>query len=217
MKKILLLAIFLLFLYIYVSNNFNKQRQEKCIISLNKYPELKILEENKNLIIQDLNKIINKKWINYESIHNDNFDYFSQVKEKDVFKKFEKLETSLNDDLKTPSWKTQVLIFNGKLTKYSKELDNTINLLKKISGIKHAGFSCFEPGAISNYHTDNNFDTYRYHLPLIIPEGNCKLKIYNKLYKFNKPMIFDDSCKHQVWNKTNFNRIIMIIDIYRKN
>lgn len=194
----------------------NKERCKNCIISLEKYPELKILDENKNLILDDLKKILDRKWIDYESIHQDKLDYFSQVKEKDVFKKFKKLETNLNDNKEKPSWKTLVLIFNEKTTKYSKGLENTLNILKKIPGIKHAGFSCFEPGAISNYHTDNNFDTFRYHLPLIIPEGNCKLKIHNKLYKFNKPMIFDDSCKHQVWNKTNFNRIIMIIDIYRK-
>ena len=194
---------------------FNEQNN-KCLISLDKYPELKILEENKEIIINDLNKTLKKNWINYESIHTDDLDYFSQVREKDVFKRFEKLETKLNDNSKKPSWKTQVLIFNHKRTKYSKGLENTINILKKIPGIKHAGFSCFEPGAISNYHIDNNLDTYRYHLPLIIPNGDCKLKICNKEYKFDKPLIFDDSCKHQVWNKTNFNRIIMIVDIYRR-
>ena len=99
------------------------------------------------------------------------------------------METNLNDNTKKPSWKTQVLIFNHKITKYSKGLENTINILKKIPGIKHAGFSCFEPGAISNYHTDNNFDTFRYHLPLIIPKGNCKLRIYDNLYNFDKPTI----------------------------
>ena len=210
MKIILIILLITLILF------FSNQNDKKCIIPVDNYPELKILEDNKFIIINDLKKILNKKWIDYKIIHSEDLDYFSQLEEKEVFKRFEKLETSLNDNVKKPSWKTQVLIFNGKLTKYSKELENTINLLKKIPGIKHAGFSCFEPGAISNYHTDNNFDTFRYHLPLIIPEGNCKLKIYNKLYKFNKPMIFDDSCKHQVWNKTNFNRIIMIIDIYRK-
>ena len=194
----------------------NKERCNNCIISLEKYPELKILDENKNLILDDLKKILDRKWIDYESIHQDKLDYFSQVKEKDVFKKFKKLETNLNDNKEKPSWKTLVLIFNEKTTKYSKGLENTLNILKKIPGIKHAGFSCFEPGAISNYHTDNNFDTYRYHLPLIIPKGNCKLKICNKLFKFSQPMIFDDSCKHQVWNKTDYNRVIMIIDIYRK-
>jgi hypothetical protein len=209
--------IFILLLIILILLFLNKNEQEqKCIISLNKYPELKILEENKAIIIDDLKKILNKKWIDYQIIHTEDLDYFSQVEEKEVFKRFEKLGSYLNNDLENPSWKTQVLIFNGKITKYSKGLEKTINLLKKIPGIKHAGFSCFEPGAISNYHTDNNFDTYRFHLPLLIPRGNCKLKIFNKLHKFNKPLIFDDSCKHQVWNKTSFNRIIMIVDIYRK-
>lgn len=187
-----------------------------CIVPLNKYPELNILQENKNIIVEDLKKILEEKWINYESIHTDPLDYFRKVEEKDVFKKFEQLESFLNNDPKKPSWKAYVLIFNHKKTKYSKGLINTMKILDKIPGIKHAGFSCFEPGAISNYHRDDNMDTYRYHLPLIIPKGDCKLKIYDQLYNFDKPMIFDDSCKHQVWNKTKFNRIIMIIDVYRK-
>ena len=193
----------------------NKNKNE-CLISLDKYKELKILENNKEIIINELKNILNKKWISYDSIHKDKYDYFSQVKEEDVFKKFKSLETNLNSNKLNPGWKTYVLIFNGKNTLYSQEFKNTMSILKKIPGIKHAGFSCFEPGAISDYHTDNNFDTYRYHLPIIIPKGDCKFKIKDKTFNFNKPMIFDDSCKHQVWNKTNYNRIILIIDIFRK-
>jgi len=212
MLKILFTILIIYFIILIFNNN----KTSNCIISLDKYPELKLLENNKKLILNDLKSVINKKWIDYNSIHKDELDYFSQVDEVSVFKKFKSLEKNLNDNIKNPSWKTMVLIFNEKLTKYSKNLTNTVNLLKKIPGIKHAGFSCFEPGAVSNYHTDNNLDTYRYHLPLIIPKGDCKFKIYDKNFHFEKPLIFNDSCKHQVWNRTLKNRIIMIIDIYRK-
>lgn len=210
-KNFIILLILIIIIIIVKRNN------KECLISLDKYKELKILENNKEIIINELKNILNKKWISYDSIHKDKYDYFSQVKEENVFKKFKSLETNLNYDKLNPGWKTYVLIFNGKITSYSKGFENTMSILKKIPGVKHAGFSCFEPGAISDYHTDNNFDTYRYHLPLIIPKGDCKFKLLNKYYTFNNPIIFDDSCKHQVWNNTKDNRIILIIDIYRKD
>ena len=185
-----------------------------CIIDIKQYPEVDILEKHKDLILGDLESVLEQPWFRYDSIDIETFYSRLYASEKNGFKSLEGMQSKLNEDKLNPAWRSFVLKFNGKFV--PTQLTHTIDILKNISGVKHAGFSCFEPGAISKLHIDANLDTYRLHFPLVIPEGDCKFQLGGKIYSFDQPRVFDDSCAHRVWNKTNKNRHILILDIYRK-
>jgi len=186
-----------------------------CIIDSTPYPELKILEQHKSTILGDLNTAINRSWFQYDSIHIENFYGLMYESERlQTFEQLDSMQRPLNDG--DPGWRSYILLFDGKWSKYSRGLSGTVDLIKKIPGVKHAGFSCFEPGAVSKLHVDANLDTYRYHFPLVIPDGDCRFEIGNAMYDFHQPRLFDDACRHRVWNKTNKNRFLLILDLYRK-
>ena len=54
----------------------------------------------------------------------------------------------------------------------------------------------------------------RCHLALQIPEGDVALKVEGEIIKWQegKTFIFDDATMHEAWNKTEYKRVVVIID-----
>jgi hypothetical protein len=201
----LLFIIWLIFFYNYIDDHDN------CLIDFNLYPELNILIENNHIIINELNNIItSNKWILYDDLHHKSL--FKNNTINDIFKTLKSKETTLNSSDK-PTWKLYGLLFNRQI--YNNDCPNTIKMLLNIPSVINAGFSCLEPGKYTDYHTDNNDNFFRVQIPLVIPDGNCKFKIKNKILDWKKPFIFNDNCFHQAWNLTQYNRFVLILDIQR--
>lgn len=80
-------------------------------------------------------------------------------------------------------------------------------------------YSSLNPGTEIFPHFDRKspHDVLRCHLGLIIPQGDCKLKVNGKEKKWNEGefLIFDDSFIHEAWNHTNEKRIVLLIDLHR--
>lgn len=55
----------------------------------------------------------------------------------------------------------------------------------------------------------------RCHLPLIVPEGDCAIRIGDETRKWEegKLMVFDDSFDHEAWNKSDAPRAVLMFDI----
>jgi beta-hydroxylase len=208
---LLLSSIYLIF------NNTQKNIPEG-FISLENYPELKILEENFNTICDELNNIIkNGYWSNYDELHGK--DVFRNASLENILIEMKKSESKINNKTKNPKWKMFGLIFNKEIIEeHKKYCPKTVELLKSIPYISNAGFSCLEPNKATDIHSDDNDIFYRYQLPLFIPEGDTGFKVNNSTiqYKLNQPFIFDDCYLHQAWNYTNQIRIVLICDIDRK-
>ena len=85
-KELILLGLLFIILIIYFVNRKKQETfiyENKAIIPINLYPELEILEKNKEIIISELNNIINEKvWIKYDFLH----------KEKVISKNYNKTE-----------------------------------------------------------------------------------------------------------------------------
>ena len=223
MNYTLVYVLFMLLILMYIitlikKNNIVKsiKDENKAIISLSRYPELKQIEENKAIIIEELKNIIDKQvWILYKNLHEEKIiakDYTNE--------EINKLDSSITkyylNSSKIPEWKVIMLIYNGNLIINSKKMfPKTIEILQKIKYIIMAGISCLEAGGYIPPHNDEGFERYRYHLPLIIPE-NCGIKINNIDYNFDKEFIFDDTYIHSVWNYSNMPRFVLIIDILKK-
>jgi hypothetical protein len=176
------------FLYFYKTNNI-------AIIKIHKYNDLKILEDNYEIILQELNYILdNGLWTNYDELHNK--DIFKNNDFDEITKKLNKSKSKISKTTNKPKWKIFGLLFNKNTIEINEKLcPKTCKLLKNIPCIINAGFSCLEPNKTTEPHSDNNINFYRYQLPLIIPNGDTGFRINNEIikYKINQPFIFNDS------------------------
>ena len=96
----------------------------------------------------------------------------------------------------------------------------TTALLKEIPGITTAMFSILGPQKHIPPHNGFYKGVYRYHLALIIPkEGECYIVNGGQRYdwKEGEDILFDDTYKHAVWNKTDETRVVLFCDIFRND
>ena len=136
---------------------------------------------------------------------------WNEVKEK--YNKLGWIET------KTPGWFSYGIIFNNEYCKDNSEhCPNTILLLEHLKmkfNIIHAGFSWFKKNTILKSHNDNNPEgEITMHIGIDVPD-NCWL-IYDdghKKYqhKNGEFIIFDPRKKHGAFNKSDKDRIILLV------
>ncbi len=96
----------------------------------------------------------------------------------------------------------------------------TTSLLKEIPGITTAMFSILGPQKHIPPHNGFYKGVYRYHLGLIIPKlGECYIINGGHRYdwKEGEDILFDDTYKHAVWNKTEETRVVLFCDIFRND
>lgn len=77
-----------------------------------------------------------------------------------------------------------------------------------------AGFSRLKPNTILKPHTGYMGNFLRAHLALEVPDGDCALKVQDTVipWQAGKMIVFDDRLEHSAWNKTNQDRIVLLVD-----
>ncbi len=77
-----------------------------------------------------------------------------------------------------------------------------------------AGFSLLKPRRRIRPHCGYNGDFLRCHLPLLVPEGDCALRVGSeiRLWQRGKCLVFDDRIEHEAWNLTGEPRIVLLVD-----
>jgi beta-hydroxylase len=112
-------------------------------------------------------------------------------------------------------------MFNAKkISNRHEKFPLLCQLLDKIPGIVSAFFSWLKPNTVISEH--EGYENYaekilRYHLGIIVPKGDIALKC-NKIVKSwqnGKSFIFDDSLPHGAWNKSKFDRYVLIVDFIK--
>lgn len=99
-----------------------------------------------------------------------------------------------------------------------KHCPKTLKLLKPIPGLFQAFFSVLPPGKSIPLHQGSYKGYIRYHLALKVPETSPPiLKVHNQVYEWKEgeAMLFDDSWPHEVVNKSNEIRAVLVIDVLR--
>jgi aspartyl/asparaginyl beta-hydroxylase (cupin superfamily) len=76
-------------------------------------------------------------------------------------------------------------------------------------------FSILQPHTHLPPHRGPNNSVLRFHLPLIIPNGELGLEWNQNVERWDKPFIFDDTQLHQAWNYTDETRVILLIEILK--
>lgn len=56
----------------------------------------------------------------------------------------------------------------------------------------------------------------RLHLGILIPEGDCRLRVDQEItgWSAGKCMVFDDFYEHEVWNNTDQDRLVLVVDLW---
>jgi ornithine lipid ester-linked acyl 2-hydroxylase len=81
-----------------------------------------------------------------------------------------------------------------------------------------ASFSLLEPNTEILPHVGITDDILRFHLGLICP-ADCGILIGGVEHRWNEGrwLIFDDRQEHSAWNRSNSDRIVLILDFYKKD
>ncbi len=160
------------------------------------YHFLKIFEQNYEKIYQDYLSVKNKiiPWPELE-LYDKGWEVFGLFLSKDV-------STLINTNL--PSFT---------------ECTFTKNLISQnVSNHGTAGFSVLKANSTIKPHEGIKSKYFRMHLGLEVPEGDLGiLTASHGLLKWEKgkAFYFDDNLLHEAWNKTNQDRVVLLMDFER--
>ena len=95
----------------------------------------------------------------------------------------------------------------------------TAELVRQIPDLNSAFFSILEPGAVIPRHRGVTHGLVTCHLGLIIPDRpeDCVIQIEDTdcFWETGKWLVFDDSQYHEVHNRTDQRRVILLIQVKR--
>jgi aspartyl/asparaginyl beta-hydroxylase (cupin superfamily) len=166
------------------------------------YPSLLNLEDNFGTIRKELSDILPFK------------SHIPRYHELDSMQHY--ISAQVNPD---KAWNIFMLYAMGeKPLANRKQCPNTVELLDSIPGIFQAFFSILEGGKAIPSHEGPYRGYLRYHLALIVPIENppsIRIKDLHYTWKEMQSILFDDSWSHEVYNKSNDIRVLLIVDILR--
>jgi aspartyl/asparaginyl beta-hydroxylase (cupin superfamily) len=118
------------------------------------------------------------------------------------------------------AWKTFVLWgFGHRSERNCARCPETTRLLEGLPRLTSAWFSILAPGKHIPKHSGVTKGMVRCHLGLIVPreEERCRMQVADRMchWEEGRCLLFDDSCKHEVWNDTDQERVVLIIDVER--
>lgn len=117
------------------------------------------------------------------------------------------------------AWKTFFFYKNGN--EFSDNMERcpiTASVIKNIPGTERAGrvyFSAMTPGTHVKAHCGPHNFKLRCHLG-IVTSPEATIRVGNEIRHWNdrKCLVFDDSFEHEVWNKSQITRIVLIVDVW---
>ncbi len=168
-------------------------RNSKWFYTIDETPELKILEDNYTIILEELNQLREKAENGYWL---------------DTFPSY------LHPDSKN-KWKVFTFEFFGiRHTLNCNLCPKTYSILKQIPSLISADFSYLPAKTHILPHKGFTKMVLRTHLGLTIP-GDCKLRVGDEIKEWEegKLLIFDDSFEHEAWNNSNEDRFVLMLDI----
>lgn len=139
---------------------------------------------------------------------------------RDKIPNFQDISEDQNVLTEGDRWKTFFLYAYGhKAEQNCARCPETARLLCAIPGMKTAMFSILAPKKHVPEHRGPYKGVLRYHLGLIIPEPktSCRIRVGSEVrtWEEGKSLIFDDSHLHEVWNDSDFWRVVLFVDFLR--
>jgi beta-hydroxylase len=164
------------------------------------FPEHTIIKENFPIIREELEKVL---------LNSENIPKFHEV---DNLQRF----ISAKDEV---PWRTFIIKgYNNWHDKNSQLVPKTTEVLKQVPQITTALFSILDGGKHIPPHVGFFKGVYRYHLALVVPDdAPVFIEVGGEEYswKEGEDVLFDDTYRHQVWNKSEKRRVVLFCDLLR--
>lgn len=115
-------------------------------------------------------------------------------------------------------WKSFYLVAMGKaVEEHVKLCPQTLQALKNVPHLMNAFFSILKPGTHIPTHRGPYSGILRYHLGIIIPQGDVAIRVGSQIcyWQEGKSLVFDDSFNHEAWNHTEQLRVVLFVDLAR--
>lgn len=92
----------------------------------------------------------------------------------------------------------------------------TAELVEQVPGLTTAGFSRLAAGAHIQPHVGWVHTVYRLHLGLVVPD-DCTLRVgaQTRPWRDGECLIFDDTVEHEAHNRSEKDRIVLLLDFLR--
>ncbi|HUS52446.1 MAG TPA: aspartyl/asparaginyl beta-hydroxylase domain-containing protein [Thermohalobaculum sp.] len=118
------------------------------------------------------------------------------------------------------NWKTFFLYgFGNQLKRNCEQAPATADIISRVPTIHTAWFSILAPGYHIPPHTGVTKGILRAHLGLIIPKDHekCRIRVGDQFrtWRDGKVFIIDDTYEHEVWNDTDEERVVLLLDFDR--
>ncbi len=169
----------------------------KPYIDLEQFPELKVIQDNWEIIRDEALSLQNSEQIKSSDKYNDaGFNSFFRQGWKRFYLKW----------------------YHGPLPSALEQCPKTVEIISKIPSVKAAMFAALPAGSQLFPHRDPYAGSLRYHLGLVTPNSDdCAIFVDGEKYSWRdgEAVMFDETFVHHAENKTEQNRIIFFCDIER--
>ena len=109
--------------------------------------------------------------------------------------------------------------YGYKMPSNAARCPRTTALVEQIPGLKSAFYSIFAPGAHIPSHRGVTAAMITCHLALIVPKerDKCRMQVDDQMLHWEpgKTLVFDDTFRHEVWNDTAEDRVILLVQFAR--
>jgi beta-hydroxylase len=174
---------------------------EKYFLTIEDFPQFKILEDNYQELLEELLSVVNEH-------------------SRKIFEPW--IEKNLYQESNENGWDIAPLMIGGtKIEERINKFPKLFSLINNIKGVTSVSYSLLKPGTHIVPH--KGYDDYsqkilRFHMGMIVPKGDIAIRVEKDFMKWaeGKSFIFDDYMVHEAWNFTNENRIVLIIDFLKE-
>ncbi len=181
---------------------FTQSRAKKAIISVEDFPELKVIQDQWKLISEEAQGLLEKGYFDHTKNPENNAYY-------DIgFRTFYKY-----------GWSKFYLKWYGYTHNSALEhCPKTVEVLKSVKSVNGAMFSYLPVGSQLTRHLDPVACSLRYHLGLKTPESDsCFINVDGQNYSWRdgEGFIFDETYLHFAKNNSEKPRLILMCDVER--
>jgi aspartyl/asparaginyl beta-hydroxylase (cupin superfamily) len=121
-------------------------------------------------------------------------------------------------DMYGQGWSVYGLVaFGARIDAALDACPRTAQALRHVPGLTTAGFSRMVPGTAIKPHEGWVTTVYRAHLGLVVPDGDCALRVGTQTRRWQEGdlFVFDDTVNHEAWNRTTGTRTVLLFDFLR--
>ena len=146
---------------------------------------------------------------------------FSEIKREALNVKPDYYFEEAENVARTGSWQVCILYEQGRKNESvciqcpvtTAILDGSKSV-RKTAGLTY--FSKMDPRTQVAAHQGQSNIRLRCHLALSIPIGDCAIRVDNQIHPWTegKCIIFDDTFEHEVWNRTDEARLVLLVDLW---